>query len=73
MAKSKVVVRLNSAGMGALLKSEAVGAHIEGIARSRAGGQEVSRIVGRSRQNIRIHGDLHGDAQTGSLTRTLGG
>lgn len=72
MAKNVRIV-LNSAGVAALLKSEKVGAYVEGIARGRAGGKEVTRIVGRSRQNVRIHGDLNDDAQTGSLTRSLGG
>lgn len=70
---AKVKVKLNSPGMDALLKSEAVGAHIEGIAKRRARGNRVSRIVGKSRQNVRIHGTLDGDAQSGGLTKFLGG
>lgn len=68
-----VEVRLNSPGIDALLKSEEVGAFIEGIARRQAGGKQVSRMVGKSRQNIRIHGDLDSDAKSGDLTKTLGG
>lgn len=62
-----------SPGASALLKSERVGSYIEGLARARAGGREVSRVVGQSRQNTRIHGDLNEDAQSGSLQRVLGG
>ena len=76
MAKVKVV--LKPAGMAALLKSDDVGAFIEGIARGRApSGSAVSRIVGRSRQNVRVadnsRGALDRDARTGHQSRVLGG
>ena len=70
---SKVKVQLHSKGVAALLKSESVGAYIERIAQGRAGGKRVSRIVGKSRQNVRIHGSLDDDAKTGGLTKSLGG
>lgn len=70
---AKVEVKLNSVGVDALLKSGGVGSFIEGLARGRAGGRRVSRVVGRSRQNVRIHGGLDDDAKNGSLSRLLGG
>lgn len=75
---AKVRIKLNSPGVAALLTSEAVGAHIEGIARSRAPeGTVVSRIVGKTRANVRIEDPardaLDRDAKTGHLTRALGG
>lgn len=72
-----VRIRLNSPGMAALLKSDAVGAPIEAAARRAApAGATVSRIVGKSRQNIRIEdttrGALDREAKTGHLSRSLG-
>lgn len=74
---AKVEVRLYSAGMAALLKSEGVGRVLEDAARSAApAGTIVSRQVGRTRQNIRIEDEssdaMHREAQSGHLTRALG-
>lgn len=65
------------AGISAVLKSDEVGAAIEVAARAAApGGTVVSRIVGRTRQNIRIEDEsidaLHREAEGGHLTGALG-
>ncbi len=68
----------NRAGIRALLQSSEVGDYLESLARDAAPpGTEVSNIVGRTRRNVRITdpspGALDRDAQTGHLTRALGG
>lgn len=74
---AKVRVTLNRAGVGALLKSDEVGARLESAARAVApSGTTVTRQVGRSRQNIRIEDSsddaLDREAKTGHLSRALG-
>lgn len=67
----------NQPGIRALLQSDEVGAVLEDAARDAAPtGTVVSRIVGRTRQNVRIEDEspdaMHREAQTGHLTRALG-
>lgn len=75
MAQVRVV--LNRAGMRALLQSEEVGRAIEAAARGAApAGTTVSRVVGQTRQNVRIADEsrdgLDREAKTGHLSRALG-
>lgn len=76
MAKVRVVH--NPRGMRELLQSEAVGAHLESLMRSRAGDDvEVSRVQGDTRQNVRAEyatgrNGLDREAKTGTLRRLLG-
>lgn len=75
MAKVRFVP--NRAGIGMMLKSDEIGAYIESIARSRAeDSMVVTRVVGRTRQNIRVldpaRDALAREAESGHLTRILG-
>ncbi len=75
MAKVRFV--RSSAGIRAMLQSEEVGKALEAAARKAAPPDTiVSRVVGRSRQNIRIADEspdgLDREAKTGHLTRALG-
>lgn len=68
---------INPAGMRQLLQSEDIGRALEAAARAVAPPDLiVSRLVGRTRQNIRITDESWGamdrEAQTGHLTRLLG-
>lgn len=74
---ARVRVELNRAGVGALLKSDEVGAALEAAARAAAPtGSVVSRQVGRTRQNIRIADEssdaMDREASSGHLSRALG-
>lgn len=72
-----VVFVPNPRGIRALLQSDDVGSPLEAAARAAAPpGTIVSRVVGRTRQNVRIEDPssdaLDREATTGHLTRALG-
>lgn len=74
---AKVHVVLNRAGVRELLQSDQVGAYIESLVSPLApSGTVVSRVVGRSRQNVRVtdpsEDALDREANTGHLSRILG-
>ena len=75
MAKVKFVA--NRQGLAALLRSDQVGQALEDAARQAAPpGTVVSRVVGRTRQNVRIADEsghaVDKEAKSGHLTRALG-